>query len=51
MNDFNKLFKGIADEADIKEEIIITRKRGAERVDITYKIFELIASYTCRRSF
>ena len=51
MNDFNKLIKGIAEKARINEEIIITQKRGAERVDTTYKKFELIASHTCRRSF
>jgi integrase len=51
MNDFNKLIKGIAAEAGISEEIIITQKRGAERIDTTYKKFELIASHTCRRSF
>ena len=51
MNDFNKLIKGIAEEAGINEEIIITQKRGAERIDKTYKKFELIASHTCRRSF
>ena len=51
MNDFNKLIKGIAEEAGIKEEIIITQQRGAERVDTIYKKFELIASHTCRRSF
>jgi hypothetical protein len=51
MNDFNKLIKGIAAEAGINEEIIITQKRGGERVETTYKKFELIASHTCRRSF
>lgn len=51
MNDFNKLIKSIAEKAGINEEIIITQKRGAERVDTTYKKFELIASHTCRRSF
>ena len=51
MNDFNILIKGIAAEAGINEEIIITQKRGAERVDTTYKKFDLIASHTCRRSF
>ena len=33
------------------DEIIITQKRGSERVETTYKKFELIASHTCRRSF
>ena len=51
MNDFNKLIKGIAEEAGIDEDIIITQKRGSERVDTTYKKFDLIASHTCRRSF
>ncbi len=51
MNDFNKLIKGISEEAGINEEIIITQKRGVERVDKTYKKHELIASHTCRRSF
>jgi integrase len=51
MNDFNKQIKGIAKDAGIDEEIIITQKRGAERVDTTYKKFDLIASHTCRRSF
>ena len=51
MNDFNKMIKGIAAEAGINEEIIITQKRGSVRVDTTYKKFELIASHTCRRSF
>ena len=51
MNDFNKLIKGIAEDAGINEEVIITQKRGAERVETTYKKFELIASHTCRRSF
>lgn len=51
MNYFNKLIKGIAEEAGINEDVIITQKRGAERIDKTYKKFELIASHTCRRSF
>jgi integrase len=34
MNDFNKLIKGIAEEAGINEEIIITQKRGAEMQEI-----------------
>ncbi len=51
MNDFNKLIKGIGEEAGISEEIIITQKRGSERVESTYKKFDLIASHTCRRSF
>ncbi|KKL27074.1 hypothetical protein LCGC14_2388820 [marine sediment metagenome] len=51
MNDFNKMIKGIAAEAGINEEIIITQKRESVRVDTTYKKFELIASHTCRRSF
>ncbi len=51
MNDFNKLIKGIVEDAGIDEEIIITQKRGSERVETTYKKFELIASHTCRRSF
>ena len=51
MNDFNKLIKGIAEEAGINEEIIITKKKGTERVDTTYKKFELKASHTGRRSF
>ena len=51
LNDFNKLIKGIAKEAGIVEEIIITQKRGVERIDTTYKKYDLIASHTCRRSF
>ncbi len=51
MNDFNKLIKSIAVEAGVNEEIIITQKRGAERIDTTYRKCELIASHTCRRSF
>ncbi|MBA7583804.1 hypothetical protein ES708_25754 [subsurface metagenome] len=51
MNDFNKLIKCIAEEAGISEEIIITQKRGSERVETNYKKFDLIASHTCRRSF
>ena len=51
MNDFNKLIKGIAKEAGIDEEIIITQKRSAKRIEKTYKKYELIASHTCRRSF
>jgi hypothetical protein len=44
MNDFNKLIKGIAKEAGINEEVIITQKRGSERVETTHNKFELIAS-------
>ena len=51
MNEFNKLIKGIAREAGIDEEIIITQKKGSEKVEKTYKKFELVASHTCRRSF
>jgi len=51
MNEFNKLIKGIAKKAGIDEEIIITQKRGAKRIELTYKKYELIASHTCRRSF
>ena len=51
LNDFNKLIKGIAAEAGIDEDIIVTQKRGSERIDTTYKKFDLIASHTCRRSF
>ena len=51
MNDFNRLIKGIAEDAGINEEIIITQKRGGERIEKTYKKYELIASHTCRRSF
>ena len=51
MNDFNKLIKGIAAEAGIDEDIIVTQKRGSARIDTTNKKFDLIASHTCRRSF
>ena len=51
INDFNKMVKGIAEEAGIDEEIIITQKRGSERVETTHRKFDLIASHTCRRSF
>ena len=51
MNDFNKLIKGIAEDAGIDEDIIITKKRGGERKEKTYRKYELIASHTCRRSF
>ena len=34
-----------------KDDIKITQKRGSERIDKTYKKFELVASHTCRRSF
>ena len=40
MNDFNKLIKGIAEEAGIDEDIIVTQKRGSERIDTTYKKFD-----------
>ncbi len=32
-------------------DIVLHQNRGAERVDTTYRKFELIASHTCRRSF
>ena len=51
MNDFNKFIKGIAKDAGINEEIIITQKKGPDKVESTYNKFELIASHTCRRSF
>jgi len=51
MNEFNKMIKGIAEDARINEEIIISQKRGSERVETTYKKFDMIASHTCRRSF
>jgi len=51
MNTFNKLIKIIAEKAGIEDEIIVTQKRGGERIDKTFKKYELIASNTCRRSF
>lgn len=51
MNLFNKLIKVIAKKAGISDEIIVTQKRGGERIDKTFKKYELIASHTCRRSF
>ena len=51
MNLFNKLIKVIAKKAGISDEIIVTQKRGGERIDKTLKKHDLIASHTCRRSF
>lgn len=51
MNDFNKQIKTIAKKAGIDEDIILTKKKGAERVETILKKYQLIASHTCRRSF
>ena len=51
MNLFNKLIKVIAKKAGISDEIIVTQKKGGERIDKTLKKHDLIASHTCRRSF
>ena len=51
MSDFNKIIKSIAEEAGINEEIIVTQRRGTERIDTTYMKIDLIASHTCRISF
>ncbi len=51
MNDFNKHIKIIADKVGINDEIIQTRRRGAELIETVVKKYQLIASHTCRRSF
>lgn len=51
MNEFNKHIKTIAKKAGIDEDIIQTKKKGAERVETIEKKYQLIASHTCRRSF
>lgn len=50
-NSFNSEIKEIGKLADINTDIVITSKKGIEKVDKSYKKHELISSHTCRRSF
>ena len=50
-NSFNADLKKIGEIAKIDEDIIITKKRGVEKQDISYKKYELMSSHICRRSF
>ena len=48
---FNASLKEIGKIAKIDNNIIITKKRGIEKQDISYKKYELMSSHICRRSF
>ena len=48
---FNADLKRIAKEANIDSSVVITKKRGTEKIDIVYQKHQLISSHTCRRSF
>ena len=48
---FNAEIKKIGKLAKINTDIVITSKKGIEKVDKFYKKYELISSHTCRRSF
>ncbi|MEE4259937.1 MAG: phage integrase SAM-like domain-containing protein [Bacteroidales bacterium] len=48
---FNAEIKKIGRLAGIDSEIIITKRKGIEKVDNFYKKYELMSSHTCRRSF
>lgn len=50
-NSFNADLKKIGEIARIDDDIIITKKRGIEKQDISYKKYELMSSHICRRSF
>ncbi len=48
---FNKNIKIIGRLAGIKDNIMVTKKKGPYKTETTYKKHELITSHTCRRSF
>jgi integrase len=48
---FNTEIKKIGRLAGIDTEIIITKRKGIEKIDNFYKKYELMSSHTCRRSF
>lgn len=48
---FNAEIKEIGELAEINSNYVITFKKGIEKVDKTFKKFQLISSHTCRRSF
>jgi 16S rRNA G1207 methylase RsmC len=48
---FRAQIKEIGKLASINSDVVITSKKGIEKVDNFYKKYELISSHTCRRSF
>jgi len=48
---FNADLKKIGKAANIDSTIVITKKRGTEKIDTVYQKHQLISSHTCRRSF
>jgi len=48
---FNADLKKIGKIAKIDEDIVITKNRGVEKQDVSYKKYELMSSHICRRSF
>ena len=48
---FNLEIKEIGKIAGIQDDVLITHRRGIEKVDTVYRKYELISSHTCRRSF
>ncbi len=50
-NTFNADIKKVGKLAKINSDIVITQKRGIEKIDKPYKKYELMSSHTCRRSF
>lgn len=50
-NTFNADIKKVGKLAKVNGDIVITQKRGIDKIDKSYKKYELMSSHTCRRSF
>lgn len=50
-NTFNADIKKVGKLAEVNSDIVITQKKGVEKLDKSYKKYELMSSHTCRRSF
>ena len=48
---FNADLKKIGRIAKIDDIVVVTKKRGVEKQDTSYKKYELMSSHICRRSF
>jgi len=48
---FNTNIKEIGNISGIQDKVVVTHKKGIEKVDTVYQKYELISSHTCRRSF
>lgn len=51
VRDFNVNIRTVAEKSGIKEDIVITRKKGNEKTEEFVKKHELVSSHTARRSF